>query len=148
MLIGINVGRPLFMNTQEWKPVVCLTGSAPTPRHSHAAVVHGTSLYCFGGYDGQYRAFKNVVSSACSLLDCLSARVFRLLPQRLPCFQLPDLVLDTCGMCWPPAQGPIQGYMLRQGQPDAALRGTCACPRHEGMSSVGAMLITHMFAFV
>lgn len=37
---------------QEWKPVVCLTGSGPTPRHSHAAVVHGTCMYCFGGYDG------------------------------------------------------------------------------------------------
>jgi len=30
-------------------------GNAPTPRHSHAAVVFRDSMYIFGGYDGSYR---------------------------------------------------------------------------------------------
>jgi hypothetical protein len=28
----------------------------PSPRHSHAAVVHRNSMYVFGGYDGSYRS--------------------------------------------------------------------------------------------
>ena len=31
------------------------TAPTPTPRHSHAAVVYGDSMFVFGGYDGSYR---------------------------------------------------------------------------------------------
>ncbi len=31
------------------------TGAAPTPRHSHSAVIYEDSMYVFGGYDGHYR---------------------------------------------------------------------------------------------
>lgn len=38
-----------------WQQVVHASGSPPSPRHSHAAVVHGDCLYVYGGYDGSYR---------------------------------------------------------------------------------------------
>jgi len=41
--------------SETWAPVAALRGVAPSPRHSHATVVHGSSMYCFGGYDGSYR---------------------------------------------------------------------------------------------
>ena len=34
----------------------------PSPRHSHAAVVHGSNMYIFGGYDGSYRSGKIVLT--------------------------------------------------------------------------------------
>ena len=34
------------------EPVRALSGLPPSPRHSHAAVVHRDSFYVFGGYDG------------------------------------------------------------------------------------------------
>ncbi|CAN0407384.1 unnamed protein product, partial [Hapterophycus canaliculatus] len=37
-------------------PVNALSGSPPSPRHSHASVVHGNSMFVFGGYDGSYRS--------------------------------------------------------------------------------------------
>lgn len=41
----------------EWHPVeVSGNTAAPTPRHSHAAVVYQQSMYIFGGYDGSYRS--------------------------------------------------------------------------------------------
>ena len=43
-------------STMTWREVHALQGRSPSPRHSHAAVVHGSSLYVFGGYDGSYKA--------------------------------------------------------------------------------------------
>ena len=40
-----------------WREVVVLDGRPPSPRHSHSAVVHGHSLYVYGGYDGSYSMF-------------------------------------------------------------------------------------------
>lgn len=39
-----------------WREVVVLDGRPPSPRHSHSAVVHGHSLYVYGGYDGSYKS--------------------------------------------------------------------------------------------
>jgi len=39
-----------------WREVSVQSGTPPSPRHSHAAVVHGDSLYVFGGYDGSYKS--------------------------------------------------------------------------------------------
>mmetsp|Transcript_25564 Transcript_25564/g.53862 ORF Transcript_25564/g.53862 Transcript_25564/m.53862 type:complete len:354 (-) Transcript_25564:833-1894(-) len=39
-----------------WSEVLVLGGTAPSPRHSHSAVVHGHCLYIFGGYDGSYKS--------------------------------------------------------------------------------------------
>eukprot|EP00937_MAST-01D_sp_MAST-1D-sp2_P006180 g6180.t1 len=41
--------------TQAWSVVQPRRGAPPTPRHSHATVVHENSMYCFGGYDGSYQ---------------------------------------------------------------------------------------------
>jgi hypothetical protein len=43
-------------STMSWREVVALQGRHPSPRHSHAAVVHGHSMYIFGGYDGSYKS--------------------------------------------------------------------------------------------
>jgi len=43
-------------DSNQWSPVVPSSGFAPTPRHSHAAVVHGRTMFVFGGYDGSYRS--------------------------------------------------------------------------------------------
>jgi hypothetical protein len=32
------------VDEREWRPVVALTGSAPTPRHSHTGVVYREKL--------------------------------------------------------------------------------------------------------
>jgi leucine-zipper-like transcriptional regulator 1 len=40
----------------EWREVIAAQGRPPTARHSHAAVVHGHSIYIFGGYDGSYKS--------------------------------------------------------------------------------------------
>jgi hypothetical protein len=42
-----------------WNEVVVLDGRPPSPRHSHSAVVHGHSLYVYGGYDGSYSRLFN-----------------------------------------------------------------------------------------
>ncbi|CAN0009206.1 unnamed protein product, partial [Phaeothamnion confervicola] len=42
--------------TKQWAPVQASAGVAPSPRHSHAAVVYGNSMFVFGGYDGSYRS--------------------------------------------------------------------------------------------
>jgi len=39
-----------------WREILPLTGEPPSPRHSHAAVVYGDSMFVFGGYDGSYRS--------------------------------------------------------------------------------------------
>ena len=39
-----------------WREVLPLSGTPPSERHSHAAVVHGNSMYVFGGYDGSYKS--------------------------------------------------------------------------------------------
>ena len=40
---------------KSWAEAEVSQGIYPTPRHSHAAVVHQDSMYVFGGYDGSYR---------------------------------------------------------------------------------------------
>ncbi len=42
-------------SSMTWREVIVLAGRPPSPRHSHAAVVHRHSLYIFGGYDGSYK---------------------------------------------------------------------------------------------
>lgn len=42
-------------STMTWREVLALQGRPPTPRHSHAAVVHSHSMFIFGGYDGSYK---------------------------------------------------------------------------------------------
>jgi N-acetylneuraminic acid mutarotase len=44
------------LSTMTWRQVVGLHGRAPSPRHSHAAVVHGHRIFLFGGYDGSYKS--------------------------------------------------------------------------------------------
>lgn len=39
-----------------WREVIAAQGRPPSARHSHAAVVHGHSMYVFGGYDGSYKS--------------------------------------------------------------------------------------------
>jgi len=43
---------------ESWAQVLVGPGSGPppSPRHSHGAVIHGQSMYVFGGYDGSYRS--------------------------------------------------------------------------------------------
>ena len=41
--------------TMTWREVIPRSGRPPSERHSHAAAVHGNSMYCFGGYDGSYK---------------------------------------------------------------------------------------------
>jgi len=43
-------------STMAWREVVAHAGRPPSARHSHAAVVHGHSLFVFGGYDGSYKS--------------------------------------------------------------------------------------------
>ena len=52
-----------------WREVVVLDGRPPSPRHSHSAVVHGHSLYVYGGYDGSYSKSRNIVLMFKFLLD-------------------------------------------------------------------------------
>ena len=52
----VNDFHEYSFDTHQWAPVGLLSGVAPSPRHSHAAVVHITSMYVFGGYDGSYRS--------------------------------------------------------------------------------------------
>jgi len=40
----------------KWLPIIPTAGVAPSPRHSHSAIVYEGSLYIFGGYDGSYRS--------------------------------------------------------------------------------------------
>ena len=42
-------------SSMQWREVEILGGRPPSPRHSHAAVVYGQSLFIFGGYDGSYK---------------------------------------------------------------------------------------------
>lgn len=44
------------LSTMTWRQVIGLHGRAPSPRHSHAAVVHGHRIFLFGGYDGSYKS--------------------------------------------------------------------------------------------
>ncbi|KAF4698729.1 Leucine-zipper-like transcriptional regulator 1, partial [Perkinsus olseni] len=44
------------MSDRKWSVVATRTsGQSPSPRYFHASVVHGDSLYLFGGYSGQER---------------------------------------------------------------------------------------------
>lgn len=36
-------------SSMTWREIIALQGRPPSPRHSHAAVVHGNSMYVFGG---------------------------------------------------------------------------------------------------
>ena len=38
-----------------WREITARTGRPPSERHSHASVVHGNSMFVFGGYDGSYK---------------------------------------------------------------------------------------------
>ena len=51
----VNDFHEFSFGSSSWAPVRALSGLAPSPRHSHAAVVYHDSLYVFGGYDGSYR---------------------------------------------------------------------------------------------
>lgn len=51
----VNDFHEYSFTTGAWSSVRALSGLAPSPRHSHAAVVHDDSMYVFGGYDGSYR---------------------------------------------------------------------------------------------
>ena len=42
-------------SSMTWREVPVLSGQPPSPRHSHAAVVHNHSMWVFGGYDGSYK---------------------------------------------------------------------------------------------
>ncbi|CAB9528454.1 effector protein with kelch motifs [Seminavis robusta] len=46
-------------SSMTWREIVPLHGRPPSPRHSHAAVVYGSSMYVFGGYDGSYKSDLN-----------------------------------------------------------------------------------------
>jgi len=46
-------------SSMTWREIVPLHGRPPSPRHSHAAVVYGGSMYVFGGYDGSYKSDLN-----------------------------------------------------------------------------------------
>ena len=43
------------LETLQWRVSLPLSGTPPTPRHSHAAIVYDHSMYIFSGYDGSYR---------------------------------------------------------------------------------------------
>ena len=71
-----------------WREVVVLDGRAPSPRHSHSAVVHGHSLYIYGGYDGSYSRLctidlfsKLVLAFNCIFLNARS--YFMFIPSRI-----------------------------------------------------------------
>ena len=51
----VNDFHEFSFGSNSWAPVRALSGVAPTPRHSHSAVVYKDSFYVFGGYDGSYR---------------------------------------------------------------------------------------------
>jgi len=51
----VNDMHVFDLETNTWGRVLTAQGNAPTPRHSHAAVVYRDSMYVFGGYDGSYR---------------------------------------------------------------------------------------------
>ncbi|KAM3569353.1 hypothetical protein VYU27_008551 [Nannochloropsis oceanica] len=51
----VNDFMGFSLDTREWRSVVCLMGSAPTPRHSHTGVVYKDKFYVLTGYDGSYR---------------------------------------------------------------------------------------------
>jgi len=42
-------------SSMAWREVPVTSGQPPSPRHSHAAVVHNHSMWVFGGYDGSYK---------------------------------------------------------------------------------------------
>jgi Kelch motif/Galactose oxidase, central domain len=55
---GVSRVGDLFcfdFSTMMWREIRALEGRAPSPRHSHSAVVYGSSLFIFGGYDGSYK---------------------------------------------------------------------------------------------
>jgi N-acetylneuraminic acid mutarotase len=43
-------------SSMTWREVPVAAGQPPSPRHSHAAVVHDHSMWVFGGYDGSYKS--------------------------------------------------------------------------------------------
>ena len=43
------------LELRRWTCIPAAGSHVPSPRHSHAAVVYGDSMYVFGGYDGSYR---------------------------------------------------------------------------------------------
>jgi N-acetylneuraminic acid mutarotase len=54
-LARVNDLHAFDLLAAEWHLIAPSTGSAPSPRHSHAAVVYRSSMFVFGGYDGSYR---------------------------------------------------------------------------------------------
>ena len=51
----VNDTHAFHLETLQWRVLLPLGGTPPTPRHSHAAIVHDCSMYIFSGYDGSYR---------------------------------------------------------------------------------------------
>ena len=41
--------------TQKWSAVPVSTGTPPSARHSHSAIVYKKSMFVFGGYDSAYK---------------------------------------------------------------------------------------------
>ena len=50
----VNDTHMYDLTKKEWTAVE-FSGPAPSPRHSHSAIVYKDSMYIFGGYDGSYR---------------------------------------------------------------------------------------------
>ena len=44
------------LSAMSWREVIGVGGRAPSPRHSHSAVVYRSSVFLFGGYDGSYKS--------------------------------------------------------------------------------------------
>ncbi len=51
----VNDMHAFHLETLQWRVSLPLSGTPPTPRHSHAAIVYDHSMYIFSGYDGSYR---------------------------------------------------------------------------------------------
>lgn len=52
----VNDFYEFSVDNNTWQEVqISQECQAPTPRHSHSAVVYEDSMYVFGGYDGHYR---------------------------------------------------------------------------------------------
>lgn len=43
-------------SSMTWREITASSGRAPSPRHSHAAVVWRNSMFVYGGYDGSYKS--------------------------------------------------------------------------------------------
>jgi len=51
----VNDMHTFHLESLQWRALLPTSGTPPTPRHSHAAIVHDHYMYIFSGYDGSYR---------------------------------------------------------------------------------------------